>query len=105
MHKLLVLYPEPVDRGAFEEHYRTVHLPLCEKLPGVREISFTLSVDDPGPTPAAFFAVFEAVFDSAEDLGAALASPEGEAVQADVPNYATNGAVVMTFAAEQLVRV
>jgi uncharacterized protein (TIGR02118 family) len=45
------------------------------------------------------------VFDSAEDLGAALASPEGEAVQADVPNYATNGAVVMTFAAEQLVRV
>ena len=28
-----------------------------------------------------------------------------QAVQADVPNYATNGAVVMTFAAEQLVRV
>lgn len=104
MHKLLVLYPEPVDRVAFEEHYRAVHLPLCEKLPGVREISFTLLVD-PGPAPSPYFAVFEAAFDSAEDLGAALASPEGEAVQADVPNYATNGAVVMTFAAEQLVRV
>ena len=104
MHKLLVLYPEPVYRVAFEEHYRAVHLPLCEKLPGVREISFTLSVD-PGPAPAPYFAVFEATFDSADDLGAALASPEGEAVQADVPNYATNGAVVMTFATEQLVRV
>lgn len=104
MHKLLVLYPEPVDRVAFEEHYRTVHLPLCEKLPGVREISFTLSVD-PGPGPAPYFAVFEATFESADDLGAALGSAEGQAVQADVPNYATNGAIVMTFPAEELVRV
>ncbi|MDQ1131326.1 EthD family reductase [Microbacterium sp. SORGH_AS_0888] len=104
MHKLMVLYPEPLDRVAFEEHYRSVHLPLCEKLPGVREITFSLRVDD-GPEPAPYFAVFEAVFDSAEALGAALGSPEGAAVQADVPNYATGGATVLTFAAEELVRV
>ncbi len=101
MHRLMVLYPAPVDRAAFERHYRDVHLPLCTRLPGVVEISFALGVDafDGGP----YFAVFEATFASADALGAALASPEGQAVQADVPNYATGGAIVVPFAVEQLV--
>ncbi|WP_396656575.1 EthD family reductase [Microbacterium sp.] len=101
MHKLLVLYPPPVDRAAFERHYREVHLPLCTRLPGVLGISFSLGVDEPDGGP--YYAVFEATFASAEALGAALASAEGQAVQADVPNYATGGAVVVPFAVEELV--
>ncbi len=101
MHRLMVLYPAPVDRAEFERHYRDVHLPLCTRLPGVIEISFALGVDAPDGGP--YFAVFEATFASAEALGAALASPEGQAVQADVPNYATGGAIVVPFAVEQLV--
>ncbi|NYE21154.1 EthD family reductase [Microbacterium immunditiarum] len=103
MHKLLVLYPEPVDRAAFERHYRDVHLPLCARLPGLVDMAFALGVDEPDGGP--YFAVFEATFASAEALGAALASPEGQAVQADVPNYATGGAVVVPFAAERPVTV
>ena len=95
MHKLLVLYPEPTDRDAFERHYRDTHLPLCAKLPGVVELSFALGIDD-GP----YWAVFEATFASGGALGEALGSPEGQAVQADVPNYATGGAVVVTYAQE-----
>ena len=95
MHKLLVLYPEPADREAFERHYRDVHLPLCAKMPGLIDVSFSLGIDG-GP----YFAVFEATFSSGPALEEALGSPEGQAVQADVPNYATGGAVVVTFADE-----
>lgn len=94
MHKLVVLYPEPVDRAAFEAHYRSVHLPLCAKLPGVQQITFALGIDGP------YFAMFEATFADGEALGAAMSSPEGQAVEADVPNYATGGATVFTFPAE-----
>ena len=97
MHKLLVLYPEPVDRDAFERHYRETHLALCEKLPGVVEIGFSLGLAE-GP----YYAVFEASFADGAALSRALGSPEGAAVQADVPNYATGGAVVLTFPQEQL---
>ena len=98
MHKLIVLYPEPHDRAAFEEYYRSTHLPLCQDLPGVREISFSLGVSEPGEGP--YFAVFEASFDSKDALESALASPEGLAVEADVPNYATGGATILAFEAE-----
>jgi len=97
VHKLIVLYPEPVDREAFERYYRGTHLPLCAKLPGVRDISFSIGIAD-----APYFAVFEAAFEDEAALNAALSSPEGRAVEADVPNYATGGATVFTFPAEGL---
>lgn len=98
MHKLLVLYPEPTDRAAFEEYYRGTHLPLCQQLPGVRSISIALGICEPGAGP--YFAVFEATFDTEADCHAALASPEGRAVEADVPNYATGGATVIDYTLE-----
>ena len=42
-------------------------------------------------------AIVEADFDDAAALSAARASPEGQAVRADVPNYATGGAVVLDY--------
>ncbi|HKT56951.1 MAG TPA: EthD family reductase [Microbacterium sp.] len=99
MHKLLVVYPTPTDRSAFERHYRQTHLPLVGRLPGVRDMEFALNLDaEGGPV----YAIFEATFPSAEALGAALASPEGRAVQEDVPNYATGGATVLTYAPESV---
>jgi len=47
--------------------------------------------------------VFEAEFDSQADLVAAMSSPEGQAVEADVPNYAPQGAVVVDYPVEPLV--
>lgn len=96
MHKLVVLYPEPTDRAAFEAHYRSVHLPLCAKLPGVQDITFALGLEGP------YFGIFEATFADEAALGAAMGSPEGQAVEADVPNYATGGVKILTFPAERL---
>lgn len=100
MHQLTVLYPEPVDRAAFEAHYRSVHLPLCAQLPGVQDISYAIGIAEPGAGP--YFAVFHARFFDEAALGAALSSPEGKAVQADVANYATGGSTVLTYAVESL---
>lgn len=99
MYKLVVLYPEPKDRAAFEEHYRTIHIPLAEALPGLRAYRFSLAVEGVAGA-SAYFAVFEGDFDDAEALDAALASPQGSRVSADVPNYATGGAVMIKYPVE-----
>ncbi|MFT4231642.1 MAG: EthD family reductase [Leucobacter sp.] len=98
MHKLTVLYPEPTDRAAFEAYYLSTHLPLAAKLPGVQDITYSLGICEPGDGP--YYAMFQATFADGAALGAALASPEGRAVEADVPNYATGGVVVIPHAAE-----
>ena len=57
-------------------------------------VSFDVAAAE-GESP--YFCVFEADFDDAAALSAARASPEGQAVRADVPNYATGGAVVLDY--------
>jgi hypothetical protein len=44
-----------------------------------------------------YFCVFQADLDDAAALDAALGSPEGEATAADVPNYATGGALLLRY--------
>lgn len=92
MHKIVVLYPPPDDRAHFARYYRETHLRLAARLPGVIEMGYALDLDAHG---GPYYALFEATFDSAQSAAAAMASPEGSAVEADVPNYATGGAVVM----------
>jgi uncharacterized protein (TIGR02118 family) len=41
MVRFLVLYTEPNDIEAFENHYREVHIPLAKKLPGLRRYSLS----------------------------------------------------------------
>ena len=96
MHTLVVLYGRPADPDAFRTYYQGTHLPIARKLPGVRAIRHTVDVAAAeGVTP--FVAIFEADFDSAEEMFAALASPEGAAAQADVPHFATGGVQILHF--------
>ena len=96
MHRLLVLYPPPTDPDHFRSYYQDTHLPLVTKLPGLRGYRFSFDVARAeGESP--YFCVFEADFDDAAAYSAAMASPTGQAVRADVPNYATGGAVVLNY--------
>lgn len=102
MHKLLVLYPEPADRAGFIQYYESTHLPLARKLPGLRSWRYTTEVAPQADGSAApYFAVFEAEFDDVDAFRAAMSSPEGRAVGADVPNYATGGAVVLDYSVNE----
>ena len=70
---------------------------LSAALIAATAMSYALGLDgDGGP----YHAVFQAEFPDGAALDAALGSPEGQAVQADVPNYATGGAIVLAFPAE-----
>ncbi|MFG6280078.1 EthD family reductase [Microbacterium sp. 5K110] len=92
MHKIVVLYPPPTDRAHFARYYRETHLPLAARLPGAVEMGYALDLDAQG---GPYYAMFEATFASPESADAAMASPEGLAVQADVSHYASGGAIVM----------
>lgn len=96
MHKLLVLYPEPLDREAFKEYYESKHLPLAKKFPGLLAWRYSFDVQY-GSEQSPYFAVFEADFEDREAMQKAMNSPEGSAVQADVPNYASGKVVVMDY--------
>ncbi|QCP00077.1 EthD family reductase [Arthrobacter sp. 24S4-2] len=98
MHKLIVLYPEPDNRQEFIDYYTANHLPLAARLPGLVGWRYSLEVSDGPAGTAPYFAVFEAEFAHAEAFRAAMASPEGQAVGDDVPNYATGGAIVLDYA-------
>lgn len=101
MHKLMVLYPQPTDPERFETYYRTNHLPIAGKLPGVLAARFSLKVGaEGGQSP--YFAVFEADFVDAQSMHSAMASDWGHRVAADVPNYASAGAIVLDYAVEPL---
>jgi uncharacterized protein (TIGR02118 family) len=96
MHKLVVLYSTPADPEHFRDYYVANHLPLVSRMPGLLawRYSFDVAATE-GEAP--YFAVFEAEFADAEAMAAARASPQGQEVAADVPNYATGGATVIHY--------
>jgi uncharacterized protein (TIGR02118 family) len=95
MHKLVVTYPHPVDPARFRAYYERTHIPLAAKLPGLVSLAYGYpEALGPGAAP---FCVFEAMFADRAALDAALASPQGQVVAADVPNYSPGGAALMRF--------
>ncbi|MHB8657808.1 MAG: EthD family reductase [Solirubrobacteraceae bacterium] len=95
MVKLVVLYGAPEDPAAFDEHYTGTHVPLAEKIPNVRrfEAGKVLGTPDGGPAP--FYFQAELCFDSAQELAAAMGTPEGQATATDLGNFATGGVTLM----------
>ncbi|MBK1782972.1 EthD family reductase [Prauserella cavernicola] len=100
MYRLTVLYPPPTDPEHFREYYVNTHLPLAATLPGLRAMRYSLDVSAPGGQ-SPYFAVFEGDFDSYDAMVAALSSEQGQAVNADVPNYATGGVHMIHYAPVQ----
>lgn len=88
---LLVMYGTPKDPAAFSKEYAAVHIPLTQKIPGLR--AFELSrgtINTPaGPSPYETIALL--TFDTMADLQAALGSPEGQAAVAHAQEIATGG--------------
>ena len=96
MHTLLILYPPQENPATFKTYYEQTHLGLVRKIPGIRQFryGFDLAALE-GASP--YFCMFEADFDSAEALGAAMGSPEGQATAADVANFASGQPVILNF--------
>jgi uncharacterized protein (TIGR02118 family) len=81
--RLLVQWEAPTDPEAFERHYREIHIPLAQALPGLRR--YTLSRNAApirGGDP--WYLVGELDWDDMASLKAAFASPAGKATSDDV---------------------
>ncbi|MBC5799496.1 MAG: EthD family reductase [Candidatus Eremiobacteraeota bacterium] len=89
--KLTVIYDNPADPRAFEEHYRSTHVPLAGKVPGVRraELAKVFPKEDGSPTPA--YRVAELYFDEYGSAVAAIGTPEGKALLDDAQTLGRSG--------------
>jgi uncharacterized protein (TIGR02118 family) len=80
--RFLALYETPADPGAFDRHYREVHIPLGRRLPQLRRYTVGHDVETlRGGGP--YYLVAELEWDTMDELRAAFASPEGRATAAD----------------------
>jgi uncharacterized protein (TIGR02118 family) len=96
MAQVLVLYNTPADPAAFDLYYRRTHIPLAQKIPGLRSCVISSgAVQALSGTAPYLVAILN--FDSMADLNAALASPEGQAAAADLSNFASGGATLLIY--------
>jgi uncharacterized protein (TIGR02118 family) len=86
MKKLVALYTAPADADAFLSHFRDVHLPLVEKIPGLIRVESTLIertlVGAPG-----YHLLVQMEFGDEQSFKTAMKSPENAAAGADVANF------------------
>jgi uncharacterized protein (TIGR02118 family) len=89
--KLTVIYDNPTDPAAFEAHYSTEHMTIASKLPDVLrvETAKVFPKEDGTPTPA--YRTADLYFTDYATACSALATPEGQAVIADIFELSTGG--------------
>ncbi len=96
MHKVIALYPPPKDPAHFKKYYEGTHLPLAQQMPGLISSRHSFAIEGVG-APSPYFCIWEGAFADAAAMGAAMQSPIGQKVAADVANYATGGVTILHF--------
>ena len=100
--QIIALYGEPDDAALFHRYYRDTHVPLAKQLPGlIRYELSTGAVSDFGGT-SPYFMVATLTFGAKKDIHAAMISEIGEAVAADLKNFATGGVTVLIMESEEI---
>jgi uncharacterized protein (TIGR02118 family) len=89
--KLVVLYTQPEDPEAFDQHYFDVHMPLVRALPGLQrtETGHVVAAADRGER--SFYRITGLYFADQAALDAAFGSAEGKATAADYQKIAPAG--------------
>ncbi len=95
---LTVLYREPADTAAFEQYYAATHLPLVERHAaaiGFTRAELTKFVRNLDGSKRSYYRQAQLYFPSPEALRRGMATPEFQAVAADLGNFASGGFLVM----------
>ena len=100
MIKLTALYGHPTDPAAFEKYYAATHMPLVMKMSGVLRHEKAKVVGTPTGDKPPYHRMFEVWFESEAAMAAAMGSPEGKAMVADLANFATGGVTILISAVE-----
>jgi uncharacterized protein (TIGR02118 family) len=89
--KLVVMYTQPDDPAAFDEHYLGVHMPLVAKLPGLERTEtgkVTAALDGGEQT---YYRITGLYFADQDAMSAAFGSPAGAQTAADYGQIAPPG--------------
>ena len=89
--KLVVLYTQPDDTDAFDQHYAGTHIPLVDKIPGLQrtETGRVAAAIDGGEKT--YYRITELYFADQGALQAGFGSDEGKATAADYQQIAPPG--------------
>ncbi len=87
MIKISVSYTQaPNDPEAFDKHYLSVHIPLCEKLPGIQRVEVTKYSGTLDGKAAPSYLQTDLVFETQAAAMAAFGSDVGKELVADMAN-------------------
>jgi 4-carboxymuconolactone decarboxylase len=103
MHIVLALYSQPKDPSHFQRYYEEKHLPLALQMPGLLYSRHSFSIAGVG-SESPYFCIWEGAFADEAAMGAAMQSPVGQQVAADVANYASGGVSIVHFDAQSAAR-
>jgi uncharacterized protein (TIGR02118 family) len=93
MPRLIALYSAPEDPDAFDAHYRDVHSAIVARYPNLRDVRLTTPVGVAG-RPAPYHLMAEMLFDTDDDLSAAVMSEAGVASARDLRTFAAAGVTI-----------
>ncbi|MCW2759389.1 MAG: ethyl tert-butyl ether degradation protein EthD [Nocardioidaceae bacterium] len=89
--KLVVLYTQPDDSAAFDEHYLGQHGPLVEKVPGLERWESAVFVAAADRGEQTYHRMAELYFTDMDALQTALRTDEGKATATDYGQIAPDG--------------
>ncbi len=89
--KLVVLYTQPEDADAFEQHYMDTHMPLVDRIPGLARVETGLVGAAADGGEQTFHRITELYFADADAMQAGFGSEEGMATGADYQKIAPSG--------------
>ena len=102
MAKIIAMYKTPADPAAFDRYYFGRHAKLAKAVPGLKGYEVTRGPIMTPAGPAPFHLVAILTFESMAAIQAALASAQGQATVADIPNFATGGVEILMADSEEI---
>jgi uncharacterized protein (TIGR02118 family) len=100
MIKATVLYGHPASPDLFEKYYYETHVPLVAKASGIVKSEYTKFLPNPDGTAAAYYRMAELYFPGPNEMQQTMGSPEGQAMAADLSNFATGGVTIIAGVVE-----
>ena len=97
MFTFVALYANPNDARAFEDYYRSTHMDIMRRWPGVVSSAMTVFAGTPRGGEAPFALKGEVHFDSREDFMAAMGSDAGAESQKDARTMVERFGVDLTM--------
>ncbi len=92
---MTVMYGQPKSAADFEKYYADTHMPIAQKMQGMRKIELSKVVGTPDGGAPAFYRMADLYFDDPAHMKRVMETPEAKATVADLGNFATGGVTVL----------